>query len=90
LYDVQKDPGQMNNLANDSAFAPVRQKLFENLVTYLHKTGDPRIEGKDPWKDYIYHQADGYGSVFNKSLPNHARERAKLRPSDHPDQKPVK
>jgi len=57
------------------------------LMKYLKETKDPRIEGKDPWKDYIYFQANGFGSTYNKSLPNHERERAKLRPSDHPEQK---
>jgi len=48
------------------------------------ETEDPRIEGKDPWKDYVYHQATGFGSTYNRSLPEHERARALLRPSDHP------
>ena len=49
------------------------------------ETEDPRIEGKDPWKDYIYHQANGFGSTYNRSLPEHERARAILRPSNHPE-----
>ena len=41
----------------------------------------------DTRKNYVYHQANGFGSTYNKSLPDHERARAKLRPSDHPDQK---
>ncbi|MCK5703097.1 MAG: hypothetical protein KAI29_18170, partial [Cyclobacteriaceae bacterium] len=87
LYDVHNDPGQTNNLANDPAYSDIRKDLSEKLVEYLKETNDPRIEGKDPWKDYVYHQANGFGSTYNKSLPDHKRARAQLRPSDHPDQK---
>ena len=87
LYDVHNDPGQTNNLANDPAYSDIRKDLSGKLVEYLKETNDPRIEGQDPWKDYIYHQANGFGSTYNKSLPDHERARAKLRPSDHPDRK---
>lgn len=85
LYDINNDPGQINNLANVSEFAGIKEKLAQELTVYLTKTGDPRMEGKDPWKDYIYHQENGFGASFNKALPEPERERAKLRPSDHPD-----
>lgn len=89
LYDVQNDPGQINNLANDPVYSEARKDLSEKLIEYLIQTGDPRIEGRDPWKDYIYHQANGFGSTYNMSLPEHERARARLRPSDHPDLKSV-
>jgi uncharacterized sulfatase len=84
LYDIQNDPDQINNLAYSTDFADVKKELSERLTGYLKKTNDPRIEGKDPWQNYIYHQTTGFGSTYNKSLPDHERERAKLRPSDHP------
>lgn len=88
LYDVRKDPGQIHNLINDPACIETRKDLQAKLIDYLEKTGDPRMEGKDPWKDYIYHQENGYGSRYNIALSAPERERAKLRPSDHPDIKP--
>ena len=87
LYDVHNDPGQTNNLAYLPDYAELKEDISKQLITYLKETNDPRIEGKDPWKNYIYHQTNGYGSTYNKSLPAHERERAKLRPSDHPTQK---
>ena len=87
MYDVRRDPGQINNLAYDSAYSDIKEDLSIKLIEYLRETEDPRIEDKDPWKDYIYHQANGFGSTYNKSLPEHERARAKLRPSDHPDQR---
>ncbi len=85
LYDISNDQWQMINLADDPDYFNVKKDLSGKLVEYLRKTEDPRIEGKDPWKDYIYHQVDGFGSTYNKSLPEHERARAKLRPSNHPD-----
>ena len=85
LYDVRRDPGQINNLAYDAAYSDIKEDLSIKLIEYLRETEDPRIDGKDPWKDYIYHQANGFGSTYNRSLPEHERARAKLRPSDHPE-----
>ena len=87
LYDVHNDLEQVLNLALDPRYTEIKDDLAEKLVEYLIETGDPRIEGKDPWKDYIYFQANGFGSTYNKSLPSHERERAKLRPSNHPTQR---
>lgn len=87
LYDVKNDPGQINNLAYKAKYADIKANLSKKLISYLKETNDPRVEGKDPWQDYIYHQTSGFGSTYNKSLPDHRRERAKLRPSDHPTNK---
>jgi N-sulfoglucosamine sulfohydrolase len=87
LYEVHSDPGQINNLANNPEYAKIKEAISKQLTDYLKETNDPRIEGKDPWQNYIYHQTSGFGSTYNKSLPAHERERAKLRPSDHPTSK---
>ena len=52
LYDVNKDPEQIHNLAGDAAFADVKKMLRERLERYQRKTKDPRIEGKSPWDNY--------------------------------------
>lgn len=87
LYDVRNDPGQMHNLAVEPGYKNITDSISSLLTEYLKKTNDPRIEGKDPWQNYIYHQESGFGSTYNKALPEPERERAKLRPSDHPDLK---
>jgi len=87
LYDVHNDPGQVNNLAGDPEYKDIREELSGKLTEYLTETEDPRIQGWDPWQDYTYHQQSGFGSTYNKSLPEHERARAKLRPSNHPDRK---
>lgn len=87
LYDVQNDPGQVKNLARDPEYQDIRLELSGKLTEYLTETEDPRIEGRDPWQDYTYHQQSGFGATYNKSLPEHERARAKLRPSNHADRK---
>ena len=43
LYDLKKDPHQMNNVAKDSAYAKVVKELREKLMNELEETGDPRL-----------------------------------------------
>lgn len=43
LYDVVKDPHQMNNLAADPAHAEALTKLREQLLAELTSSGDPRM-----------------------------------------------
>jgi arylsulfatase A-like enzyme len=43
LYDLRKDPDEMNNLAEDPAYAAVRKEMTERLFTILRETGDPRM-----------------------------------------------
>ncbi len=82
LYDVRTDPAQVKNLAHDPQYESIRKQLAEELTLHLVRTGDPRINDQDPWQDYIYHQTDGFGAVYNRSLPSDVRARASLRPGN--------
>ncbi len=68
LYDVRADPHQVRNLAADPAYAAVKARLWSELRDYLARTGDPRLEGKDPWQGYAYRQTVGFGATFNRML----------------------
>ena len=43
LYDVQKDPHCLSNLALEDSASDVRSKLHERLMDELTRTGDPRV-----------------------------------------------
>ncbi|MBK8815449.1 MAG: sulfatase [Methylococcaceae bacterium] len=45
LYDLAKDPGQIKNVANNSAYAIVKAQLANQLLTELQRVGDPRVTG---------------------------------------------
>jgi N-sulfoglucosamine sulfohydrolase len=45
LYDCQKDPEQLVNLAQDPEYAEIREKLSAQLMEQLLATGDPRATG---------------------------------------------
>lgn len=45
LYDMEKDPFELNNIAADPAFAGVKKKLSERLMEHLTNTKDPRALG---------------------------------------------
>ena len=44
LYDVNRDPDQMKNLAQDPAYAKTVRKLRYRLMNYLSDHNDPRLE----------------------------------------------
>ena len=63
LYDLKKDPDQINNLAGKPQFAKIQKKLSVQLQQRLKKTKDPRALGLDaPWDYYPY-----YGAMRNKN-----------------------
>jgi N-sulfoglucosamine sulfohydrolase len=55
LYDCEKDPDQINNLANVPEYAGTVAELKARLVKYLEKTADPRFTGKPvKFEEYPY------------------------------------
>lgn len=45
LYDLRRDPDQVNNVADDPAYAKAREELAKRLMDTLKATGDPRVLG---------------------------------------------
>jgi N-sulfoglucosamine sulfohydrolase len=45
LYDLRRDPDQMDNVASDPAYAKTRAELSKRLMDTLKATGDPRVQG---------------------------------------------
>ena len=82
LYKIDGDPGQIHNLAEDPQSMEIKESLSAELRDHLTQTGDPRMEGRDPWQGYIYHQVNGFGMNYNRSLPADEIARAKLRPGN--------
>jgi arylsulfatase A-like enzyme len=55
LYDLREDPGQLNNLAADPAYAAIKQELSQRLTAALEATGDPRVVGgAESWETQTY------------------------------------
>lgn len=53
LYDIRKDPGNVNNLALDPEYKEVTRAFREQLHRFLEETGDPRVTGNgDIWESY--------------------------------------
>ncbi len=55
LYDMIKDPFQLNNLAGNPDFALMQEKLNKQLFDVLLESGDPRADGGgDEFDGYPY------------------------------------
>jgi len=63
LYDIKKDPGCTNNIAEDSAYLEVKKELSQILEDDLKKQGDPRIFGKGD----IFESYPRFGGMRNFS-----------------------
>jgi arylsulfatase A-like enzyme len=46
LYDLRKDPEQLDNVAGDEPYAKVKQELAARLMSQLKATDDPRASGR--------------------------------------------
>jgi arylsulfatase A-like enzyme len=51
LYDLKKDPGQINNLAGDAAYDRIRKQLGVELFIKLKAMEDPRAAGRGRFFD---------------------------------------
>lgn len=45
LYDLETDPLEATNLANDPTYAALREELLERLAAHASAIGDPLLEG---------------------------------------------
>ena len=55
LYDLRKDPGQIDNVAMRADYAAAKKELRAALDTWMRDTADPRISTDDDrWDKYPY------------------------------------
>ena len=58
LYDISKDPYQMNNLSADPAYEDIKNELKKEMFEYLTETNDPRMNNESPWDNYPFYLRD--------------------------------
>ena len=72
LYDLRKDPAQLNNVAPAPEYAKVRKELSATLMAELPATNDPRVLGKgDSFDQYPYY--GGGVPVKSPATPGRAK-----------------
>jgi arylsulfatase A-like enzyme len=55
LYDLDSDPDQLINVADDPAYAEIKHGLAERLTDELRATSDPRVVGGgEKFDEYLY------------------------------------
>ena len=68
LYDLEKDPECMNNLATDERYGETLRGMKKELFEELKIQGDPRMLGKgDVFDNYVHSKKPRYYEKFMKS-----------------------
>jgi arylsulfatase A-like enzyme len=69
LYDLRKDPDQLNNVAGKPEYAMTKSKLAADLLTELKATKDPRVLGRGDVFDKYPYYGGGVKGVSQKPTP---------------------
>ncbi len=69
LYDLRKDPDQLNNVAEKSEYARAKSKLAAALMSELKATKDPRVLGRGDVFDKYPYYGGGIKNVSQKPTP---------------------
>lgn len=54
LYNLDSDPYQLHNLADEPLNKNIKKELEQELNRYLEQTDDPRVQGKSPWDNFPF------------------------------------
>ncbi|MEQ9406219.1 MAG: sulfatase [Fuerstiella sp.] len=65
LYDLQKDPSEWHNIADDPAHADARERLISALTDWQQRTRDPFIEQANV-DAYVAEQLDNRDMAYRK------------------------
>ena len=56
LYDLRKDPDQLENVAGRAAYVDTQRRLRQDLDKWLRATADPRAQADDDrWDRFPYY-----------------------------------
>ena len=70
LYDVEKDPAQIHNLAGNTELRATQEQLRADLDLWRKTTGDPRLTSDDDrWDKYPYYGRPGREMQVPKAQP---------------------
>jgi hypothetical protein len=69
LYDLRKDPDQLNNVAGKPEYAMVKSRLAADLLIELKATKDPRVLGRGDVFDKYPYYGGGVKNVSQKPTP---------------------
>jgi len=64
LYDLETDPGEMNNLIDSPEHATKRNELHDSLLDWMNRTRDPfrgYYWGNRPWRRQFPVSWDNFG-----------------------------
>jgi N-sulfoglucosamine sulfohydrolase len=70
LYDIEADPQQLHNLAGNTEWRGIQDKLRSDLEHWMSVTADPRAaKDDDHWDQYSYYGKPGREMAPIKAKP---------------------
>ena len=66
LYDLRKDPSQLNNVAGEPEYTKIKRKLAAALMAELKATKDPRVLGRGDLFDKYPYYGGGLKNISQK------------------------
>ena len=90
LYDIDKDPECLNNLALDQNFSQIKTKLKEQLMNDLKKQGDPRALGNGNVFDQYPYAGENVKNFYHRYMQGEKIPTHWVNPSDFEKTPPKK
>jgi arylsulfatase A-like enzyme len=88
LYDLQRDPDCLNNLADDEPFAAIKDELSGRMERELREQEDPRILGRGEVFDEYLYANPGFRDYYNRYVSGEELPEAGwVNPSDYEEER---
>ena len=82
LYDIEKDPQCLENLAGDESYAALKNQLQNRLIKDLREQGDPRVLGDGDVFDQYPYSGENVKNFYNRYMIGEKIETHWVNPSD--------
>ena len=68
LYDIEKDPQCLKNLAFDESYSTLKKSLKDKLIRALKQQGDPRVLGDGDVFDQYQYSGENVKNFYSRHM----------------------
>lgn len=82
LYHLSEDPDCLENLADEPAYAAIKQQLAARMEQELRAQGDPRLLGPPDYFERLPYAQEDHRGFYEKFMAGHPLKAGWVNPSD--------